>query len=115
MPTFGDYAVDAPEHDQIDFRVIKMTANIRYCHIADWILVKGHVIRKGSASQHPGLAATLCARPEYSGAAFSSGDNYIDLCARGADGPGNATTWRQVGVNHHLSYVVDQIASHPGL
>jgi hypothetical protein len=115
MPTFGDYAVDAPGHDQLDFRVIKMTANIRYCYTADWILVKGHVIRKGSASQHPTLAATLRARPEFSGAPFSWGDNYIDECARGACGPGNATTWRQVGVNHHLSFVVDQIASHPGL
>jgi hypothetical protein len=115
MPTFGDYSVDAPGHDQLDFRVIKMTANIRYCHTADWILVKGHVIRKGSASQHPGLAATLRARPEYSGAAFSWGDNYVDECARGVCGPGNATTWRQVGVNHHLSFVVEQIASHPGL
>jgi hypothetical protein len=115
MPTFSDYSVDAPGHEQLDFRIIKMNAHIRYTHTDNWVVVKGHVIRKGAPTQYPGLAAILYARPEYSGAEFSWGDNYIQECDLGHDGPGNATTWRQVGVNHHSTFVVNQIASFPGL
>lgn len=111
MPAFSDYSIDGPGHEQLDFRIIKMNANIRYTHTSDWVVVKGHVIKKGAPTQYPALAQVLRNRPEYSGAAFSWGDQYIDQCAAGQCGPGNATTWRQVGVNHHSTFVVQQIAN----
>lgn len=114
-PAFSDYAISNPEYASLDFRIIKMTANIRYTHDVEWIVVRGRVITKGQPSQYPGLARILRALPEYSGRDFSAGDRYIDDCATGADGPGSATTWRQVGTNHHLTFVVRQIANHPGL
>lgn len=115
MPAFGDYAINSPGHDQLDFRVIKMTANVRYTHTTHFVIVRGQLIRKGEASQYPGLATILRARPEYVGPAFSWGDQYIENVVVGSAGPGSATTWRQVGVSHHASFVVDQIASFPGL
>lgn len=115
MPTFGDYAIDSPAYPDLDFRVIKMTASIRYTHENDWILVKGHVNTKGGASQFPHLASILVGLPQYCGAEFSSSDAYINACATGSDGPGSATTWRQVGTDHHMTFVVKQIANYPGL
>ena len=111
LPTFSDYAIDNPEYPDLDFRVIKMTANVRYTTDQDWLIVKGHVIQKGARSQYPGLAAGLSAIAQYCGPEYSWGDGYVNDCANGEDGPGSATTWRQVGTNHHLTFVVNQIAS----
>ena len=115
MPTFGDYAISHPEYADLDFRIIKMSAQLRYTHEVEWLIVRGRTIRRGEPSQYPDLARALVRLPQYCGAAFSWGDRYIQDCANGTDGPGSATTWRQVGTNHHLTYVVRQIANHPGL
>lgn len=115
VPTFGDYSIDNPEYVDLDFRVIKMTANIRYTTDETWLLVKGRVINKGEESQYPGLARRLRELPQYSGRAFSWGDQQISDCAERTVGPGNATTWRLVATNHHLTFVVNQIASLPAL
>lgn len=111
MPSFSDYSITSPEYVSLDFRIIKMSAAIRYTHSDEWIVVKGQVIRKGESSQFPSLASRLRALPQYSGRDFSWGDAYIDDCASGIGGPGSATTWRQVGTNHHLTFVVRQLAS----
>lgn len=111
VPTFSDYAINSPEHVSLDFRFIKRSANIRYTHFNDWVIVKGQVIKKGQVNQLPGLAAILRLLPQYMGRDFSAGDRYIDDCASGTGGPGSATTWRQVGTNHHLTFVVRQIAT----
>jgi hypothetical protein len=106
IPTFGDYAVAHPDLQEIDPRAMQMSANIRYTTERDWLLIKGRGVRKYRFSQFHGLSRLLVQRPEYRGPAFSWGDDYIDRCAREEAGPGNATTWRKVGTNHHLTMVV---------
>jgi hypothetical protein len=113
IPTFGDYGIGGPEYVNLDWRVIKRSANVRYAHNETWFIVKGHVIKKNAPNQMPGLAQQLIALPQYCGPNFSSGDQYAWDCAHGTDGPGSATTWRQVGTNHHLTFVVNQIANYP--
>lgn len=49
--------------------------------------------------------------PEYRGAAFSAGDAYIFDKANHPTPTGNARTWLQAGFNHHMTFVVRQIAS----
>ena len=110
-PAFSDYAISSPGHLDFDPTKMSMSANIRYTHEREFLVVKGHGIIKGSATQYPGLARALKSRPEYAGPTFSAGDRYVDRVAAGREkGSGNATTWRWVGTDHHLGYVVDQIA-----
>jgi len=115
LPTFGDYAIDHPEYRDMDFRVIKRTAQLRYTAESEWLIVRGAVVQSGAASQYPSLALALSRLPQYSGPGFSWGDRYIQDCANGVARAGNATKWRQVGTNHHLTFVVRQIANYPGL
>ena len=75
------------------------------------MIIKKRGVRHTGFEQFRDLCRALINTDEYSGADFSWGDKYINLCAAGAVDAGNATTWRRVGMNHHLTLVVDQISS----
>jgi hypothetical protein len=108
---FGDYAMAHPVAKTLDPRTMRMSANIRYTTQDDWLVIKGRNVRQYGFSQYFDLCRLLVERPEYSGRAFSWGDGYIADCAEHIQGPGNATTWRKVGVNHHLTLVTRGLAS----
>ena len=88
-----------------------MGVKIKYTHDSDWILVKGHKIKAGESAQSYKLCQTLVGLPQYRGTGHCWGDSYIHNCAMGTDGPGSQTTWIKVGVNHHITYVVNQLSS----
>jgi hypothetical protein len=111
LPAFGDYAIAHPLFTDIDPRLMRMSANLRYTADADWLIFKGRNVRDHGHDQFNDLCRTLVRRREFKGERFSWGDAYIKHCAQGQDGPGNATTWRKVGTNHHLTVVVDQLAN----
>jgi len=113
LPSFGDYGINNPTLNEVDPRLIRMSANLRYTAVTEWLLCKGRNVRNYGFDQFNGLCQDLVQLPEYAGTAFSWGDTYIDRCARGVDGPGNATTWRKVGTSHHVALVNDQIANQP--
>jgi len=107
---FGDYAIAHPVPKDLDPRIMQMSASIRYTTPDDWLVIKGRNVRQYGFDQYFELCKTLVGRPEYSGRGFSWGDDYIDDCANGMTGPGNATTWRKVGTNHHLTLVTQELA-----
>lgn len=107
---FGDYAIAHPVPKELDPRIMQMSASIRYTTPDDWLVVKGRNVRQYGFDQYFELCKTLIGGPEYSGRDFSWGDRYIDDCANGMTGPGNATTWRKVGTNHHLTLVTRELA-----
>lgn len=107
---FGDYAISHPVPTELDPRTMRMSANIRYTTPNDWLVLKGRNVRQYGFDQYFELCKVLVDRTEFSGQKFSWGDNYIAECADGLTGPGNATTWRKVGTNHHLTLVVKEIA-----
>lgn len=115
VPSFGDYAIANPVLADLDPRIVKMSANIRYTHDVEWHIFKGRNTRDHGFGQFRQLSADLIALSIYSGPPFSWGDNFIDECAKGVSGTGNGMTWRKVGTNHHLAFVVDQIANVPGI
>ena len=90
---------------------MRMSASIRYTTADHWLIVKGKNVRQYGFDQYFELCRTLVELPEYSGENFSWGDRFIMRCARGSGGPGNATTWRKVGTNHHLTLVAQQLAT----
>ncbi len=65
-------------------------------------------------AQWPANAQLLCERPEYSGDDFSYGDKYIKEMISQYDKPGSPTTWLRAGINHHMTFVVRQLASLAG-
>lgn len=109
---FSDYAIAHPFTKELDPRTMRMSANIRYTTRDSWLVVKGRNVRQYGFSQYFELCKALVERPEYCGQQYSWGDNYIAECATaGKTGPGNATTWRKVGVNHHLTLVTRELAN----
>lgn len=113
MPIFGDYGISNPEMTELDPRLMRPAAGIRYTAEASWIVFKGKSVRDIGFNQMHTICQVLVKHKDYSGKSFSSGDEWIDKCAAKVAGPGNLTTHRQVGTNHHLEFVVDQLAKFP--
>jgi hypothetical protein len=108
---FGDYGIAHPVTKELDPRTMRMSASIRYTTPKNWLVLKGRNVRQYGFDQYFELCKILVKRPEYCESAFSWGDRYISDCAEGMTGPGNATTWRKVGTNHHLTLVAREIAN----
>jgi len=110
LPTFADYAAEAPGFFQGDF--VDPAAVIRYTVDDAWLILRGHNLSEPDGhGQFRQLARRLITHPQYRGPAFSDGDRYIYDCAQGVGGTGNPTTWRQVAVNHHLTLVARELAN----
>jgi hypothetical protein len=108
---FGDYAISHPIPKELDPRTMRMSASIRYTTRDEWLVVKGRNVRQFGFDQYFALSKALVERPEFSGKPFSWGDGFIADCADGLVGPGNATTWRKVGTNHHITLVTRELAT----
>lgn len=126
MPAYSDYCVANPEAIEIDPKLMNPSGHIRYTIQDEFLIVKGGAVRdvkrggvvvaKGRKyAQMVGLCKTLINRPEFCGSGFSWGDQYIQDCANGIVSHGNPETWRRVATNHHLTFVVDQLANYPAL
>lgn len=117
FPAFSDYGICHP--DILDFDLtMNPSANIRYTLLRNWLIVKGAGLKKkinGRTSRDYGqffeLAKQLRSNRNYCGQEYSYGDWYIYNCRGWAKGPGNLPKWREVGTNHHLTLVAEQIAN----
>ena len=111
FPAFGDYGICHPDLLDFDPRTHTPSAAIRYTTEREWLILKAGSIKKYKMVQFVELSNALRMRPEYYGINYSWGDGYISACADCSAGHGNLTTWRQVGTNHHLTLVANQIAN----
>jgi Beta protein len=111
LPAFGDYVIANPQLSEVDPRIMRPSASIRYTTDDAWLIMKGRNLRDYGYAEFYDVCRELVGRPEYSGPGFSWGDRYIDECANQRVGTGNLTTWRKVGTSHHLAVVTRQIAS----
>lgn len=111
-PSFGDYAVQHPD-PRSEFNPLYMdsSAQLRYTISQDWFVARGSGVRRTGNDQIRNLANQVMAHPEFSGAGFSWGDDWISDCASGTCPSGSQVVWRKVTTNHHLTYVVNQLAS----
>lgn len=62
-------------------------------------------------AQWPANALLLSERAEFCGANFCYGDGYIAERSLQPDKTGNPETWLRAGINHHMTFVVRQIAN----
>ena len=47
----------------------------------------------------------------FQGSDFSYGDRFIEKCAKREVGASNLTRWKEVGINHHITTVVNDLAT----
>lgn len=114
IPTFGDYAVAHPDPVELDMRLIKPFAKLRYTTPDDIYIAKGRAVRTSGFDQYRGMCQTVTRQPFFDGADFSDGDRYIFDCANGNEPTGNLTTWVWVSTNRHMARVVADVASFHG-
>lgn len=111
IPIFGDYGISHPDFVNLDPRIITMASKIVYSYDDLYLIFRGGSVKKHGFSQSVQLANDLISLPQFCGADFSFGDNYIYECANGDAKPGNAETWVMVGVNHHLTLVARDLSN----
>lgn len=109
LPSYADYTIQHPIFS--DTSTFLPSANIRYTSSVNWVIMRGRSLVDHGYEQYLGLARLLTKVKDFAGKNFSKGDQYIadkgnDMNAKGT---GNPTTWLRAGINHHISFVVDQI------
>lgn len=112
LPTFGDYTIQHPHFKEPPGRA-NFSASIRYATTNHWLIMRGEGVFNKTGpgfAQWPANAILLRDEPEYCGATFSYGDDYIDERASHPEKSGNAGTWLRAGINHHIVFVLRQLA-----
>jgi hypothetical protein len=111
-PGYGDYGIVHPVLLDLDPRKITLGGKIRYTLENEWMILRGHSFKKGVGyKQYHSLAQQLNGDSSFRGKDFSWGDRYVTACANHEVKSGNLTTWISVDTNHHLTFVVNQLAN----
>lgn len=105
---YGDYAVAHPAMPSAFGR--GPLPNLRYTDGRFFRVWRERRIAPGNESFYD-LASSVAGDPSYQGSGYSWGDAQVALSAVRGRGPGTATQWRAYGTNHHLTLVVDRLAS----
>lgn len=109
-PNFGDYTLVHPAFRAVDMRTIKSAGKLVYTDSDGWWIRKGAAFRDNPEQMHE-HCAELSKMPIFKGASYSQGDQYIRDCAIQKVTASNLTRWKQVAINHHITQVVDDLAS----
>ena len=110
-PTYGDHTIVHPSFKAIDFRAIRPAGKILYTTGSTWGTRKGGAFQNDRDQMHAHCSAIVAETSfDFRGADYSDGDDYIARCAARAAGPSTLTRWKEVGINHHITTVVDDLA-----
>jgi len=112
-PTYSDYLIQHPIYSEPPERA-NVSASIRYTASEYWVIMRGEGLLNENGpgyTQYPAQATLLRGRTEYSGRTFSYGDEYIYDKSEHPDPTGSPETWLRAGFNHHVTFVVGQIAN----
>lgn len=112
IPAFGDYSIEPPEFQDTDFRLMNPAGKIIYTCDDTWMVIKGGSFRD-NRSQMVEHCRKIIRSMHYSGNEFSWGDAKIsEIAENKSTNYGQLGTWKQVGVSHHLTKVIHQIANY---
>jgi hypothetical protein len=114
VPNYGDYTIVNPEFTPRDMRLIKSGGRVVYTCNGDWFIRKGGAFRDNPAQMHDHCAFILSSG-KFRGATFSDGDHFIERCAKKLVGPSNQPFWKQVGINHHIMHVLEDLSIFGGV
>jgi Beta protein len=109
VPTvdYSDYGVVHPDYIDLDPRIIKPSAKIRYSTDREWLIVKGSRWADNTA-QHHRLSQVLQGKPEFRGADCWGAD-YIVTAAAGRKTYGALETWVTIDQNTHITHTVNHL------
>ena len=116
LPTFSDSAIQhSTGVEGFDPRIMPVSASIRYAVSDGWLLIKGESTRRTPPSrQFPVLATRLAygfLRSHFAGADHCVGCESIKNAADGAPRLGSPEAWRRIGTTHHITTVMEDLAS----
>lgn len=106
---YGDYTIETPDFISQDMRLLKPAGKIIYTLEKSWLVPKGTSFRDDNA-QMVTHCKSIVESGYYCGEGYSTGDKRINETFHGIQGPGNQGTWKEVGVSHHITFVVNQIS-----
>lgn len=109
-PLYGDYTTVWPGLVLLDMRKYKPAGKIVYTAEDRWLVRKGGAFRLNREQMHEHCKA-IRDHAAFGGASYCDGDDYIAKCAVNAEGPSTLTRWKQVGINRHITFTVNQIAN----
>lgn len=107
---FSDYSSVHPEEFESDAPV-KPNAKIKYTLHSEYMLVVRYQAHVDGFEQYHDMSDHIVRSGHYLGQHYSSGDQYIHNCSNRTVGTGNFGTWVKVGINHHITLVINQIAN----
>jgi len=113
VPIYSDYTIQHALYVRRQGSA-HYSASIRYTAEDYWLIMRGEdAFREDGTGfdQWPAQAILLCGLPEYATEAFSEGDKYIKQMSLQHERTGNIVTWLGAGLNHHMTFVVHQLAS----
>lgn len=114
IPTFGDSTTQHPIYSEPPPGA-NVSASIRYTSDDYWLVMRSEGLRNKTGAgfaQYPAQAQLLMERKEYCGPLFSKGDAYIaQIGLQELKTTGNPEAWLRAGINHHIVFVVRQIAT----
>ena len=110
-PDFGDYTIVHPQFPDIDFRFVEIAPKIKYTSDTEWLFIRWGSGYRGDFSGFHDVCQLMVGEAEYKGPSFSWGDRRIAECAADATITGNPGQWVTIGINHHVTFVVQQIAN----
>lgn len=110
IPNYGDYTIVHPDFTPRDMRMVKSGGKIVYTSDGFWVVRKGGAFRDNPGQMHD-HCAHIVASGKFRGSAFSAGDAYIEQCANRTVPPSTLTRWKEIGINHHIMHVLDDLSS----
>lgn len=113
-PTFSDYTIQHPIYIEPRTDRPNPSASIRYTSDICWVIMRGQALYGEGGPGHDQYwanARLLSKRKEFCGAGFSKGDEYIYEIGQQTKKKGSPQTWLRAGINHHITFVIRQLAS----
>ncbi|MCE2520591.1 MAG: beta family protein [Alphaproteobacteria bacterium] len=111
-PAYGDHTIVHPGFTAtMDMRMVRPAGKVLYTMSKAWGTRKGGAFVADRLQMHNHCSIIVTdPKFEFRGKGFSYGDEYIAGCAVRENGTGNQTRWKEVGINHHITTVVDDLA-----
>ncbi|WP_342045957.1 beta family protein [Bacillus sp. OTU530] len=110
---YSDYSINHWSFFEF-VRGMQPSFNIRYTAEDFYIVYKGDTVKKGGLKIEKVQEGCnlLVSSIYFKGKDYSWGDNEIHEKATGeTTRPGGLTTWRAIGTNHHITFIVDLLSS----
>ena len=111
---FGDNGADCAKFEFKEPSGGIPIRHYRYTTSDSWLVVRGSAEGQAEAVMR-GVCERILRSGKFAGRGFSSADDYIFKTAKGWDGPGNGSTWREINTTHHITRVVRDIGGIKGM